>query len=45
MKINVIIKRNIIAAVEKFEGKIKNTTNIIGIHNGIMVLEKLIFLL
>ena len=45
MKINVIIIRNIIAAVEKFEGKIKNTTNMIGIHKGIMVLEKLIFLL
>ena len=30
---------------EEFESKIKNTTNIIGIHKGIMVLKKLIFLL
>ena len=45
MKIKVIIIKNIIAAVEKFDGKIKNTINIIGIHKGIIDLEKLMFLL
>jgi len=45
IKINVIIIKKIIAAVEKFDGKIKKTTRIIGIHNGNIVLEKFIFLL
>ncbi len=45
MKIKVIIIKKIIAAVEKLDGKIKNTINIIGIHNGIIVFEKLMFLL
>jgi hypothetical protein len=45
IKINVIIIKKIIAAVEKFDGKIKKTTRIIGIHNGNIVLEKFMFLL
>ena len=31
--------------MEKFDGKIKKTTIIIGIHNGNIVLEKFMFLL
>ena len=45
IKINVIIIKKIIAAVEKFDGKIKKTPRRIVIHHGNIALEKFMFLL